>query len=242
MADEPRSESLRQTFKLMNQSLMVPMWRSGLGPLFNIWPEVGGRIMVLQHTGRRSGKTYLTPLNYDVVDGDVYCLAGFGERADWYRNVMATPEVEVWLPDGWWCGLAEDASDAPNRLELYRKVLIASGFAAGLFEGIHPREMSEDDLAAMVDGYRLVRIHRTTPRTGPGGPGEFAWVWHLTTVALAGMLLLRPRRRPRRDPATARSARQSRRALCAEKGARARQLRASVRAKRAAGTPAPNGR
>jgi deazaflavin-dependent oxidoreductase (nitroreductase family) len=196
--DEPRPDSLRQSFKLMNKTLMVPMWRTGLGPLINCWPDGFGRIMVLQHTGRRSGNTYLTPLNYAEVDGDVYCLAGFGQQADWYLNVMASPDVEIWLPDSWWCAHAEDASDDPRLLELYREVLIASGFAAPLLESIHPRTMSDGELADLVADYCLVRIRRTDPQTGPGGPGEYSWVWHITTLVLAGMLLLRPRRRPRR--------------------------------------------
>ena len=44
----------------------------------------------------------------------------------------------------------------------------------------------------MVERYRIVRIRRTEARTGPGGPGEFAWIWPLATMAL-GFLL--PRRR-----------------------------------------------
>ena len=86
--------------------------------------------MVLVHRGRRSGQEYRTPLNYGVVDGQVHCLAGFGGATDWYRNALAAPTVELWLPGGWWEAAAIDVSAVPERMELMRAVLIGSGFAA----------------------------------------------------------------------------------------------------------------
>lgn len=62
--------------------------------------------MVLAHTGRKSGRIRRTPVNYALI-GDVYCVAGFGQSADLDRNSLATPAVEVWLPAGWYTGVAE---------------------------------------------------------------------------------------------------------------------------------------
>ena len=67
--------------------------------------DLSGQIMVLTHTGRKSGLRRRTPVNYALVDGEVYCTAGFGQISDWYRNILANPQVEVWLPDGWWAGV-----------------------------------------------------------------------------------------------------------------------------------------
>ena len=66
---------LRRAFHAMNH-FMLWMWKLGLGPLLNSWPAVGGRMLVIEHQGRRSGKRYLTPVNYAPVDGAVYCTAG----------------------------------------------------------------------------------------------------------------------------------------------------------------------
>jgi deazaflavin-dependent oxidoreductase (nitroreductase family) len=189
----PRLENaLRQGFRSFNRFMLL-MWRLGLGGWVNGWPSVGGRIMVLSHRGRKTGLRRRTPVNYAIIGGDVYCTAGFGAGSDWYRNLMACPQVEVWLPDGWWRGQAEDISEAPDRIRLLRQVLIASGFAAYL-AGINPNALSDEDLAAATQGYRLVRIHRAEARTGPGGPGDLAWVWPAIVMALPFLLFFRRRR------------------------------------------------
>ncbi len=183
---------MRQGFKQLNKFMMF-MWRLGLGPWLNIWPEGFGRIMVITHKGRKTGLKRYTPVNYTIIDGDIYCTAGFGKIADWYKNLLKNPGVDVWLPDGWWAGIAEDVSDAENRLDLMREVLIASGFAAPLF-GIDPKKLDDEQLAAITVSYRLVRIQRMKACTGPEGPGDLWWVWPLATFLLLPLVLRRRRR------------------------------------------------
>jgi deazaflavin-dependent oxidoreductase (nitroreductase family) len=192
----PADALLRQGFKYGNKFMLL-MWRLG----FQRWGMSNpylGYIMVLTHTGRKSGLRRRTPVNFAEIDGDLYCVAGFGAVADWYRNLLAHPAVEVWLPDGsWWAGEAEDVTALPDaqRMPLLRQVLINSGFAA-LLAGLQPRQMSDAALDQATAGYKLVRIRRTAARTGPGGPSDLAWVW-IPASALLGLLLLRssgPRR------------------------------------------------
>jgi len=185
----------RKYFKLFNYFMMF-MWRLGLGPYINAWPEVGGRIMVLNHYGRNTGKRLQTPLNYAEVNGEIYCTAGFGSTADWYKNVITNPQVEVWLPNGWWAGLAEEVLDPKLRLPILLQVLISSGAAAPIF-GVPIKVMTDEQLAAETADYMLVRIRRTVARTGPGGPGDLAGVWPLATFLLLFALLTRRRRRRR---------------------------------------------
>jgi deazaflavin-dependent oxidoreductase (nitroreductase family) len=62
---------------------------------------LGERVLMLQHTGRRSGVPRFVVL--EVVrrlSGNRYIIAaGMGETADWYRNVQKDPRVHVWA--GW---------------------------------------------------------------------------------------------------------------------------------------------
>ncbi len=185
-------EKLRQGFKYLNR-FMVTMFRLGLGGWVNADPAHGGRVMVLTTIGRKSGAQRRIGLNYALVDGELYCCAGFGAVSDWYKNIKKYPQVDVWLPEGWWCGVAEDISDSPYRTSLLRQVLIASGFAARL-AGLDPVNMTDQELEKATESYRLLHIKRTEARTGPGGPGDLAWVWPTSTFILLMMLLNRRKR------------------------------------------------
>jgi deazaflavin-dependent oxidoreductase (nitroreductase family) len=55
-------------------------------------------MVLLHHTGAKSGKTYLTPLVYSK-DGDRFVViaskAGAPNNPDWYHNLVANPEVTL---------------------------------------------------------------------------------------------------------------------------------------------------
>ncbi len=183
---------LQQGFRYLNR-FMVLMFRLGLGWLINLWPAVGGRILVIRHIGRKSSLPHFSPVNYAVVDGEIYCAAGFGAVSDWYKNLMAHPEAEIWLPDSWYEARVEDISDDPKRLELLRAVLIGAGVAS-FAAGIDPYTISDAELAQKTGAYRLLHVRRGLARTGPEGPGDMAWVWPVLTFVL---LMRRSRRRRR---------------------------------------------
>lgn len=181
--DDAAAARLKARFRYANR-VMVAMWRLGLGRWVNIWPAGSGRILVLGHTGRRTGLRRWTPLNYAIVDGQVYCVAGFGATSDWYRNITAEPRVEVWLPGERWIGAVDEVSDHPERVRLKREVLVASGFAARA-AGIDPRHMDDEALAAATASYCLLRIRRVAgavPMPAHPRPADRAWWW-----AAAGM-------------------------------------------------------
>jgi deazaflavin-dependent oxidoreductase (nitroreductase family) len=152
--------TLRNVFHVLNRH-MVFLWKIGLGKAINIWPAGFGRIMVIKHRGRKSGKEYLTPVNYAMLDGEIYCMAGFGSSSDWYRNILVHPRVELWLPEGKRFAAMEEVSDSPNRLFLLRQVLMASGFAAPLF-GVNPRNLNDEQLDRLTNAYRLVHFLQDT--------------------------------------------------------------------------------
>ncbi|MFC1922056.1 nitroreductase family deazaflavin-dependent oxidoreductase [Chloroflexota bacterium] len=184
-------DNLRIIFKIFNRFMLL-LWRLGLGSYGN-GTTFGGSLMVIKHTGRKTGLVRHTPVNYAIVNGDVYCTAGFGKVSDWYRNIMVHPEVEVWLPDERWAGIAEDATDDENSHLALQQVIIASGFAGPLF-GVNPKKLSDEDFKDLLESYRLIRIRRADALTGPGGPGELSWIWPLSTFILL-WLLIRKRRR-----------------------------------------------
>jgi deazaflavin-dependent oxidoreductase (nitroreductase family) len=79
---------------LRSRTLMrAPIWiyRARLGFLF------GSRLLMLEHIGRTTGLPRQVIL--EVVDHptpDTYVVpSGFGDRAQWFRNVQANPRVRV---------------------------------------------------------------------------------------------------------------------------------------------------
>jgi deazaflavin-dependent oxidoreductase (nitroreductase family) len=59
---------------------------------------LGGRFLLLVHQGRKSGlprQAVLEVLSHDRVRNSYCVFAGWGERADWVRNVEKTPEVSI---------------------------------------------------------------------------------------------------------------------------------------------------
>ncbi len=174
-------ELLRKRFRIFNR-WMIGMWRLGMGRLINISPARLGRILLLGTTGRKSGKTRYTPLNYSPGDNEVVVLSGFGEGAHWLRNVEANPAVEVWLPDGRWTGRATLVKDEPERVRRIRDVLLQSGFAAETFAGVNPRTASDDEIQAHLPREVVVRIH-LEDRLRSRHPG---WMW---AAALGGAAL-----------------------------------------------------
>lgn len=70
--------------------LPIGLYRVGLGPL------MGRRIMLLTHVGRASGRQRHAVIEIIEHDERGYVAAsGFGSRADWYQNVMKTPDVTI---------------------------------------------------------------------------------------------------------------------------------------------------
>jgi len=52
-------------------------------------------ILLLTTTGRKTGRPHTIGLQYELIDGRYYLGAADGTRADWYRNILKNPAVEI---------------------------------------------------------------------------------------------------------------------------------------------------
>ena len=129
---------------------------------------LGGRFLLLEHRGRRSGQ-----LRYVVLEvvhrepGALVVISGYGPTAQWYRNIVADQRVRIW------CGgiRRAEANAVPMRaehgtaiLESYRhhhplaaRVL---GRAFGIPEFAHGRPVP----LRRAEELPLVRISPSAPR------------------------------------------------------------------------------
>ena len=71
--------------------LPIALYQGGLGFLF------GHRLLMLEHTGRKTGARRRVVLEVLArpAPGEYVIIAGFAEKAQWYRNVQANPRVLV---------------------------------------------------------------------------------------------------------------------------------------------------
>jgi deazaflavin-dependent oxidoreductase (nitroreductase family) len=70
----------------------IGLYRSGLGFL------LGHRFVMIEHRGRVSGQIRRTVLEVIVIeDNTIYVAAGWGESAQWLKNVRHDPRVVVHL-------------------------------------------------------------------------------------------------------------------------------------------------
>ena len=99
--------------------LPVKVWR--LLKLPRLWyalglgPVVGWLILLLTTTGRKTGLPRVTPLQYEEQDGVIYVASARGQQADWFRNILANPRVEIRVKARRFYGQAEPIAD-PARI------------------------------------------------------------------------------------------------------------------------------
>jgi deazaflavin-dependent oxidoreductase (nitroreductase family) len=184
----------RRFFWALNRYFMAPVFRIGLGPF--VGNPVTGYIMVLTTVGRRSGRVRYTPLNYAILNDQVYCLAGWGRAAHWYRNLRTHPGVACILPGGTLLGAAETVTDPDEALGAVRQILKNAGLV-GFALGFNPFTAPDDVLRRKTDEMAVIRIRVTGVERGASDPGGWFWLvsWALHAVAVWALLRRRRRRR-----------------------------------------------
>jgi deazaflavin-dependent oxidoreductase (nitroreductase family) len=185
-----RRPGLRQFFWYLNHYVMAPAFRLGLGPLLT--NPLTGYIMVLTTIGAKTGKVRYTPLNYAIVDGQVYCIAGWGQSSHWYRNLRAHSGVACILPGETLVGVAEAVDDPDEALRAIRQVLRNAGFV-GFVAGLNPFTISDQRLREKTQDAIVIRVRLTGVAGGPADPGGWFWVVSLALHMLVLRALLRRR-------------------------------------------------
>jgi F420H(2)-dependent quinone reductase len=74
------------------------LYRRTGGRLGHTIPGVGGRMLLLDHVGAKSGTKRTSPLLYFPDGDDVVIVAskgGFPKHPAWYHNLMANPDTTV---------------------------------------------------------------------------------------------------------------------------------------------------
>ena len=70
----------------------IKLYDAGLG-----W-VMGNRFLMLNHIGRKSGlprQAVLEVVDYDAETDTYYIASGYGKNSQWYKNVVAQPEITI---------------------------------------------------------------------------------------------------------------------------------------------------
>lgn len=170
---QQRGNRSRVVFKYLNKYYMVPAQKIGLFPW--MLDPLTGYILVLKTIGRKSGKERLTPLNYAIANGFVYCMAGFDSGTDWLNNLKAYPTVEVGLAGTTFRGKAEVVIDYLEAQYAFLHIIRNCGFAS-LLIGLNPLTLTDGKILAKRRSEVVVRIRPTETIGGPCDPGQKGWI------------------------------------------------------------------
>ena len=94
---------------------------------------VGGPILLLHHTGAKSGKRRISPLLY-LPDGNrmviVASKGGYTKHPGWFHNLKANPDTQVELPREGRVAVQARQASAEERKELWPRVVnLYEGYA-----------------------------------------------------------------------------------------------------------------
>jgi deazaflavin-dependent oxidoreductase (nitroreductase family) len=161
----------------------VNLWRLGLGPI------VGHVLMLISHTGRKSGLTRRTLVEYHVLEGKKYAPVAFGEQAQWYQNILANPLVTIQTAGGAQGAIATRVTDDAELVIVYNLLMRRNPVMMRWYlDSLGIRDTPED-VIAKKDRIFLLRFDPTGEPTPPPLEADLWWVWIIGGGLLLGWLM-----------------------------------------------------
>jgi len=162
----------------------ILLWRLGLGP-------ITGKIFLLITTwGRKSGLPRRTMIEYHKTNGIKYAACAFGEKADWYQNLRANPQVTIQSSDGTESAIAYRVTNDEELLEVYKLFMrrdppLTNYYLSSLGIENNPKAVLANKEKVMWIGFKP-----TLEATPPGQEVDLAWLWPLGLLVLLVFWLL----------------------------------------------------
>lgn len=91
------SPSLEAQFYRTINGLIEPAVRAGVGSPCILSPN---GLIVLETTGRRTGRVYRTPVAATLLGGRIFVGTFRGRSSQWLKNLTARPALRYWLRGG----------------------------------------------------------------------------------------------------------------------------------------------
>jgi deazaflavin-dependent oxidoreductase (nitroreductase family) len=142
--------------------LPIVLYELGLGRVF------GHRFLVVVHRGRRTSAAYRTML--EVVRWDPACreavvASGWGEHANWWRNLQAAPAVELFVGGGRFVP-EQRVLDLDERIEVLRAYRAGHPVTTRLFGPLVGLDDRDDALELLAERLPMIAFRKPTRRPG----------------------------------------------------------------------------
>jgi deazaflavin-dependent oxidoreductase (nitroreductase family) len=164
--------------------LRLPIWmyRLGLGRLMGLT-----RLMVLTTWGRKSGLPRHTAIEYRAHGSKIYVISAWGQRPNWYRNLLDQPVVRLRMGGQVLNARAQvvtDSSESLRVLYLFRKR--APFFYDALLAHLSSREsVNPRTLPEVSDLFTVVRLEPSNTVVGPPTvEPDLRWLWPVMGLLL----------------------------------------------------------
>lgn len=173
---------------LIRLMLRLPLtfYRLGLGDLLNTI-----HLMVLTTRGRKSGQVRHTTVEYRKHGSKIYLVSAWGDKPDWYQNLLADPLATVQLGRKTYTALADpvtDQAEVLRALHLFRRIAprrYDTVLGRLIEEDVNPRTLP--DLSTQFTLLRLTLI--PDEPSLPGVPVSISWIWPVALLAVLGALI-----------------------------------------------------
>jgi len=162
--------------------LPLVLWRLGLGPIL-------GKFLILITTrGRKSENPHRVITEYYCLGEKFYVPCAFGERSDWYQNILNDPQVTIQTSAGTRSAMAARVTEEEEFIEVYnlmhkKNELMLLWYLKSL--GI---EDNLEDILNKRDRIFLFRFEPIKDAQLPAQEVDLAWIY---STILLGLLVLR---------------------------------------------------
>jgi deazaflavin-dependent oxidoreductase (nitroreductase family) len=169
------------------------LWRMGLGPL------LGHHLLVITAWGRKSGLPRHTMVEYHVRQGKIYVPSAYGDKAQWYQNLMANPHATIQTWQGAEPMVASRVTDGEELFAIAELMMQNNPVMMPWYLEDKGVELTREDVQAHKDAFYFLRFDPTTEPTPLPLEVDLAWLWPVVLVLalLRGKRLKRKLRRLR---------------------------------------------
>jgi len=161
-----QKKNLQKAVSLMDRQAELWMWKTGLGKIINGIPNYFGNSLVLIFMENHQ----MIPLKYQEVSGEIVAVLSNEEDIRNSEILLSNSAIQVWMKNGWYSGNAQI-------LVGEKRTALLSHITAEKMVGKFGSRRGKQNL----DRWQLLSIQRNAACTGEKGPGQYSWIWAVST-------------------------------------------------------------